>query len=129
MSSWLTTMAVFVARAQIRLRSRRGWLRVFSPERTRLRHHEPPSSDARRALREVYSVLDQMPLDERMAFVLRYIHGMTLADAAEACETSLATLKRRLARAERRFVEAVGQRPALMQWSKDGTRWNTQKKA
>ena len=70
-----------------------------------------------------------MPFDERMAFVLRYIHGMTLADAAEACETSLATQKRRLTRAERRFVEAVGQRPVLMQWSKDGTRWNTQKKA
>jgi RNA polymerase sigma-70 factor, ECF subfamily len=129
LGNWLTSIAVFVARAQIRLRSRRGWLRVFSPERTRSRHLDPPSSDARWALREVYSVLDQMPIDERMAFVLRYIHGTTLVEAAEACGTSLATLKRRLVRAERSFVAAVGQRPELAQWSKDGTRWNTEKKA
>jgi RNA polymerase sigma-70 factor (ECF subfamily) len=126
LGSWLSTIAVFVARAQIRLRSRRRWLRVFAPERTRDRHLDPPSSDARRALREVYAVLDEMPVEHRMAFVLRYIHGTTLAEAAEACGMSLATLKRRLARAERRFVEAVGQRPTLAQWLKDGTRWNTE---
>ena len=129
LGSWLSTIAVFVARAQIRLRSRRSWLRVFAPERTRARHLDPPSSDARRALREVYAVLDEMPVEHRMAFVLRYIHGTTLAEAAEDCGTSLATLKRRLARAERRFVEAVGQRPTLAQWLKDGTRWNTETKS
>jgi len=128
LTSWLTTIAIFVARAQIRLRSRRSWLRFFSPERTRPGHLEPPSSDARQALREVYAVLDQMPVDHRMAFVLRYIDGKTLVEAAEVCETSLATLKRRLARAERCFVQALVEHPVLMQWSKDGTRWNTQNK-
>lgn len=129
LSSWLTTIAVFVARAQIRLRTRRSWLRVFSPEQTRSWQVEQASSDARRALREVYAVLDQMPTDQRMAFVLRYIHGMTLSDAAEACTTSLATLKRRLARAEKRFLEAARTRPSLEQWLEDGTRWNAEKKA
>jgi RNA polymerase sigma-70 factor, ECF subfamily len=127
--SWLTTIAIFVARAQIRLRSRRNWLRVFSPEQTRPRQIDQPSSEARRALREVYTVLDQIPVDERMAFLLRYINGMTLPDAAKACETSLATLKRRLARAEKKFVEAARLRPALEQWLEDGTRWNQQKQS
>ena len=128
LGAWLSTMAVFVARAQIRLRSRRRVLSLFSPERTRPRQLEQPSSDARRALREIYAVLDQMPVDHRMAFVLRHVHGATLVEAAEACETSLATIKRRLARAEVRFLEAVRERPELTYWLEEGTRW-TEKKA
>jgi RNA polymerase sigma-70 factor (ECF subfamily) len=128
LGAWLSGMAVFVARAQIRLRSRRKLLGVFSPERTEPRQLEQPSSDTRRAVREIYALLDEMPLNERMAFVLRHLHEMTLPEAAEACETSLATLKRRLARAEVRFLEAVRERPELTDWLEEGTRW-TEKKA
>ena len=127
LGSWLTTMAVFVGRAQIRVRSRRRWLRVFSPERTRARHLEQPPSDARRAVREIYAVLDGMPIDQRMVFVLRHFHGARLAEAAEACETSLATVKRRLAQAEARFLEAVRRQPGLAQWLEEGTRWTENK--
>ena len=127
LGSWLTTMAVFVGRAQIRVRSRRRWLRVFSPERTRARQLEQPPSDARRAMREIYAILDRMPIDQRMVFVLRHFHGARLAEAAEACETSLATVKRRLARAEARFLEAVRRQPGLAQWLEEGTRWTENK--
>jgi RNA polymerase sigma-70 factor, ECF subfamily len=127
--SWLTGIAIFVAREQIRLRTRRSWLRIFSPEQTRPNHLHQPSSEARAALREVYAVLDQMPVDERMAFIVRFIEGMTLPDAAEACGTSLATFKRRLARAERRFLETARQRPNLRHWLEEGTRWNAQKQS
>jgi len=123
LAAWLTTMAVFVARAQIRIRTRRRWLRLFSPERTRPAQLEQPSSDARRALHEVHAILDQMPVDERTAFVLRYLNRLPLRDAAEACDTSLATFKRRLARAEGRFREAVRARPEFTQWLDEGTRW------
>ncbi|HVY36762.1 MAG TPA: sigma-70 family RNA polymerase sigma factor [Polyangia bacterium] len=123
LGAWLTTIAVFVGRAHIRVRSRRKWLRLFSPERTRLRQLEQPPSDARRALREVYALLDDMPVDQRMAFVLRYVHGVTLVEAAEACDTSLATIKRRLSRAEARFLQAVRRRPELARWLEEGTRW------
>lgn len=129
LSSWLCGIAVFVARAQIRARSRRRYLRIFAPDQTRAQHVDPPSSDARQALREIYAVLDEMPVNHRMAFVLRYIHGMSLVEAAEACGTSLATVKRWLARAEKRFVETISQRPALAQRLKDGTRWTTEAKA
>lgn len=125
--SWLTTIAVFVARGHIRLRARRNLLRVFSPERTRPSHLDQPSSEARVALREVYAVLDGLALNERMAFVLRIIDGMTLSDAAAACDTSLATFKRRLARAERHFVAAARGRPTLAHWLEEGSRWNTEK--
>src|SRR3982750_2968866 len=87
--SWLTTIAVFTARAHIRRQTRRKWLFLFSPDQTKQNHLEPPSSDARRALRETYRTLDTLPANERIAFVLRIIEGMTLPEAAEAAGTSL----------------------------------------
>lgn len=125
--SWLTTIAVFTARAHIRRRARRNWLSIFSPERTRTEEQEPPCSDARAALRETYAVLEQMRVDDRMAFTMRFIHGMTLPDAAEACGVSLATLKRRLVHAEKAFLEAAQKRPILEYWLERGTRWTLRK--
>jgi RNA polymerase sigma-70 factor (ECF subfamily) len=123
LASWVATIAVFVARAHIRTRSRRSWLRLFSPHQTRSWQVEQPCSEARAALREVYAILDQLPVEQRMAFVLRHIHGMAMPDAAQACATSLSTFKRRLKRAMRYFLEVARTRPALVQWLEDETRW------
>jgi RNA polymerase sigma-70 factor (ECF subfamily) len=120
---WLTGIAVFCARAHIRRRARRRWLSLFAPQRTASAEQAPPSSEARLALRDVYELLDRLPFDERMAFALRIIDGMSLPDAAEACRVSLATFKRRLTRAERAFLEAAQQRPRLLPWLQEGTRW------
>jgi RNA polymerase sigma-70 factor (ECF subfamily) len=125
--SWLTSMAIFVARAHIRQRTRRRWLWQFAPARIAAQEVDQPASEARQALREVYSLLDTMPVNERLAFVARFIEGMTLSDAAVACSTSLATLKRRLSRSEKRFLAGAAKRPALAHWLEDGTRWTQQK--
>lgn len=119
---WLTSIAVFTARAHIRRRTRRNWLSLRSPAPPT--QQEPPSLDARNALREVYRLLGEMPIDERLAFALRYIEGMSLPDAAEACGVSLATLKRRLSRAEKRFCAGAGSRPALTAWFEEESRWS-----
>jgi RNA polymerase sigma-70 factor (ECF subfamily) len=124
LGSWLSAIAVFVARAHIRTRTRRRWLRFFSPEQTRTWHVEQPSSEARQALREAYAILDRMPVEERMAFLLRYVHDLTLPDAAEVCETSLSTFKRRLSRATKEFLRIARSRPSLLHFLQDGTRWN-----
>ena len=126
--SWLTTIAIFTARAHLRRAARRKWLGIFSPERTSVRHQEPPSADARAALRETYMVLDQLPADQRIAFVLRFIEAMSLPDSAAACRVSLATFKRRLSRAEKRFLEIARTRPALEHWLADGTRWGLRRR-
>jgi len=126
--SWLTTIAIFTARAHIRRAARRSWLGLFAPDRTHPRHQEPPSADARAALRETYLVLDQLPADERIAFVLRFIEAMSLPDGAAACRVSLATFKRRLSRGEKRFVEIARSRPALQHWLEDGTRWGLRRR-
>lgn len=125
--SWLTTIAVFTARAHIRRQTRRKWLFLFSPDQTKQNHLEPPSSDARRALNETYRTLDTLPPDERIAFVLRFIEGMTLPEAAQTAGTSLATFKRRLSRAEKKFLDRVRERPLLQQWLKEGTRWTLER--
>ena len=58
-----------------------------------------------------------------MAFTLRFVSEMQLTEVAAACRVSLATIKRRLARAEKRFVEAARENPALRERLEAGGRW------
>jgi RNA polymerase sigma-70 factor (ECF subfamily) len=51
---------------------------------------------------------------------------MQLTEVAAACRVSLATVKRRLARAEKRFVDAAKDHPALSERLAHGGRWETQ---
>ena len=127
MNSWLDSIAIFVAGHRLRARARRRRLRVLSPEHTHPRQCEQPSLDARRTLIEICDVLDGMPVDERLAFTLRYVDEMTLPSAAAACQTSLATFKRRLARAEQRFTEGARGRPAIGERLELGSRWRERK--
>jgi len=121
---WLTAIAVYTARGCIRSRVRRRWLRFLSP------HDMPEASqpeaphEVREALRATYTVLERLPADLRVPFALRFIQGMTLVEVAEACEVSLATCKRRLSRAEKRFVHHARRHPALHGWIAQGSRWS-----
>jgi RNA polymerase sigma-70 factor (ECF subfamily) len=58
------------------------------------------SLESRDLLSKVYAALDAMPTLDRLAFSLRHIEGKQLTEVAELCGCSLATVKRRLARAE-----------------------------
>jgi len=76
----------------------------------------PP--DVAAELREIYSILTSFPTNERIAFLLRRVEGMPLEEIATATETSLATVKRRIAAAEARLdaarakLDGEGGRPA-----------------
>jgi len=72
-------------------------------------------------------LLDELPANERLAFALRFVQGLTLPEAAEVCRVSLATYKRRLARAERTFLEGARRYPELFPWLENGMRWNLEK--
>jgi RNA polymerase sigma-70 factor (ECF subfamily) len=50
--------------------------------------------------------LNKLDAESRAAFVLRHVEGCDLGETATACNCSLATIKRRLAKAEKRF-EAI----------------------
>jgi len=121
--AWLSSIAVFVAREAIRRKRRRRWL-VFLPTEER---PEPPvgsaSLEARTALRVLYEVLDSFAADERIAFTLRFVEGMELTEVAEACQVSLATIKRRLKRASDEFYLRGRARAELVDWFEEGCRW------
>jgi len=66
----------------------------------------PQASPAARAeLAQVYALLQTLSADDRIAWVLRHVEGHDLQAAAELAGCSLATVKRRIRRAQR-FVEA-----------------------
>jgi RNA polymerase sigma-70 factor, ECF subfamily len=65
------------------------------------------SPEDRVLLGQVYRVLEAVPVDDRLAWTLRYVEGMRLEEVAEACGCSLATAKRRIARAGERVERSV----------------------
>ena len=116
LKAWLTRTAIFMARGRIRRRTRWRFLR-FVP------HDELPELPAiqakpedREALAGVYRTLAKLPANHRIAFALRVLDGMELAEVAEVCGVSLATIKRRLSLAQRRFVELARREPSLRDW-------------
>ncbi len=125
LKAWLTRIAVFTARGRIRRASRRRWLRLLPPEAIPdVALTDSGQREGREALRATYAVLTKLPADERIAFTLRFIDGMELSDTAAACSVSLATIKRRLGRAEKRFVAIAQRHPLLSEWLQEGTRWD-----
>jgi RNA polymerase sigma-70 factor (ECF subfamily) len=81
-------------------------------------------ADAREVLRAIHTVLDQLPVPERIAFALRHMDGLDLTEVAAVCEASLATVKRRLARAETEFAERARRCPLLAECIETGSsRW------
>jgi RNA polymerase sigma-70 factor (ECF subfamily) len=121
--SWIATLAVFTARGRIRRRRRWRWIRFVAPEDVPEVPVAGPQGETREQVRATYGILASFPADERIAFSLRFISEMQLTEVASACSVSLATIKRRLARAERRFVEAAGAHPALNERLARGGRW------
>ena len=123
LQAWITSIAVFTARGRIRRRSRR---RVFWVNDTGEVPDVPTaecSPEDREALRMTYQILESMPTDERIAFSLRFIEGMELEEIAESCKVSLSTIKRRINRAQGRFVAIAHRYPVLKSWIAQGDRW------
>lgn len=70
-------------------------------------------TDGREALGRFYAVLDRINPHDRTMFVLRFIEGLELTEVAAASGVSLATSKRRLARAWAKVILLVGRDPIL----------------
>jgi len=114
LKSWLISIAVNTVYAELRRRRRsRFWSRESAwdvPAVERGADHE-----ARQRLRQVYQVLEALPLDERQVFALRHLDERQLTDVASAMGRSLSTIKRLLSKAEQRFKSLAEHRfPGLM---------------
>jgi RNA polymerase sigma-70 factor (ECF subfamily) len=119
---WLIRIAVCTASDLIRRRRRRRWLQFFAEpqeiaqQASGLIFEGEPDLEARQALVAAQAILSNLPTDERIAFSLRRLEGMEIKDVARACGCSLATIKRRLARAEKRFLARAERYQALASW-------------
>ena len=71
-------------------------------------------------VRRIYTVLDRIPVDERIAFTLRFVERHSLAEVATMTKCSLATVKRRITRATSRFAELAEDDDALCAYVKGG---------
>ena len=113
LGAWLRGIAVFVAREWLKKKARRKWsLFEVLPD---LPTRETPEG-VRDALRDTFDVLARMPVDERLAFSLRYIEGLEIDALALAMDMSPSTAKRRLRDAEARFRGLCAKRPSLREY-------------
>jgi len=110
---WLMGIAVFTAREWIRKKRQRGPL--LSPEDGAAREVSDASPEAREAVRCFYALVSHFDDDERTAFILRALEGMTLNEVATACNVSVSTARRRIDRAEQRFRELLHEYPPLLE--------------
>lgn len=114
--SFVVSVAIRLARNELRRRSVRRWVGLDTVNEVPLAGHDPETAERVRCL---YKVLDRMDPDSRLLFLLRYVEGLELTELAEVAACSLATLKRRLARAEGRFAAIAKAEPALRDYMED----------
>lgn len=106
LKSWLARLTI---RQVGRRRRWRSWLTLFSRAQDESLAWESlldaaSSPEVIADVRGVSRVLEQQPNDARLMWVLHRWHGLTLDETAEACEVSLATVKRRVARVDEVLV-------------------------
>ncbi len=100
---WLGSIVVRLVRTRLRRRRIMGLLGFGGQEPVDLDAiaSEEASPEARAQLAQIYALLCTLPSDDRIAWTLRYVQHHQLETVAELTECSLATVKRRIARAQR----------------------------
>ena len=102
LEAWVRSVTVNAVLQELRRqRFRRALLRrAPMPSATR---NFVQDIETRDLLQRAQALLDAMPAGERIVFILHHAESRTLNEVAELCGYSLATAKRRLARANQRF--------------------------
>lgn len=111
--AFLIGITVRVARAELRRRRVRRWLRLTDDGAVPEAAADDLDEDAREAVARLYVVLERLDDKSRMLFVLRHVQGLELTETAEALGISLATAKRRLAKVTARVHAMAARDPIL----------------
>jgi RNA polymerase sigma-70 factor (ECF subfamily) len=109
-AAWIASIVVRTASKRLRslrLLTRLGLRRSMPIDLDALIAPNAPAEVALE-LRAVYGLLSRLPVEQRMALVLRRVEGLELTEIAERMQLSLATVKRRLSAAELRLRRARG---------------------
>jgi RNA polymerase sigma-70 factor (ECF subfamily) len=105
---WLATVTVRIARRKLRRRRMRAFVGLDqAPDYAKL--VVAASQDKVLAIVRAYRVLDRIPVDDKIAWMLRHVEGEPLESVAKICGCSLATAKRRIARAQVELDDEVAE--------------------
>jgi RNA polymerase sigma-70 factor (ECF subfamily) len=97
LGGWIRGVAINTVRREIRSRRYRRLL-MLVPDAGQ-EAEEAAAPEESRLARSVYAILSRMGAQERIAFTLHHVEGLGLAEVAEIMGCSLATVKRRTAKA------------------------------
>lgn len=106
--SWLGSIVVHAVRSRLRrarLMSMLGLSRGADPIEIDSVASCEASPHTRAQLAQIYALLRTLPTDERIAWTLRYVEGNELDIVARLTDCSLATVKRRISRAQKFLQE------------------------
>ena len=113
LEAFVDSVTIRTVRKEIRRRRHRRV--VFSrsevPRLEEVRDHATPLKEAH--IRSVYAILEEMPSDDRIIFVLRHLEGHSLGEIARLGKYSLSTAKRRLKAATVEFKRRALKDPVL----------------
>ncbi len=111
---WLGSIVVRLVRTRLRRRKLLGALGLTAPEPVDIDTIAAADADpeSRALLAQVYTLLQTLSADDRIAWTLRYVERHRLETVAVMMDCSLATAKRRIGRAQHflteRFVAPFG---------------------
>jgi RNA polymerase sigma-70 factor, ECF subfamily len=115
--SALRPFVLSVAANVLKWELRRRWVgrKVRLSVTGKLPDVQGPSADteARQALQRCYRIFDSFRSQERMAFVLRYLEGMTIEEVAATLDTSISSAKRWVNRAAQKMSVRIARDPDL----------------
>jgi RNA polymerase sigma-70 factor (ECF subfamily) len=104
--TWLLSIARRACADAVRRNVRRRRLA------TRLEHQSattssPGATDNPSGAHAVFALVDDLPRDQRLAFVLTQVIGCSYAEAAAACGVPVGTIRSRVARAREHLLETL----------------------
>lgn len=110
---YLVGVAVRLAAGELRRRKVRRWVGLSATGELPEQPIAPQDVEGRESLRALFRVLDQLGARRRLAFTLRHVQGLDVAEVADALQISEATARRELTRARERVLALVQREPAL----------------
>ena len=107
---WLARVTVRVASRRLQKRRFRAFLGMGAPFDCDLVVDTREAPELRPLAAMLYAALDRMPTRYRLPWILRHLADQTFDAVADALGSSQATVKRRIAEAERRLRPLLGER-------------------
>ncbi len=106
---WLATVAVRLARRRLRRRRVAVVLGFDGAPDYRELADDGASPEQRALVARIYRALDELPVEQRIAWSLRHVEGESLERVAELAGCSLATAKRRIKAAQEQLRVHTGE--------------------